>query len=47
MSVEPDEAEAAWDHDGTTYYFCSVACFERFRKEPERFISMDPSQRHM
>ena len=47
MSVEPDEAEAAWEHEGTTYYFCSLRCFERFRVDPSRFLSMDPSERQM
>ena len=47
MTVEPRDAAAAWDHGGTTYYFCSVGCFERFRAEPERFLAMDPSERRM
>jgi Cu+-exporting ATPase len=47
MSVDPDEAEAAWDHEGVTYYFCSVGCFERFRKDPVRYLSRDPSERGM
>lgn len=47
MTVEPDTAAAAWEHDGTVYYFCSVGCMERFREDPVRFVSMDPSERHM
>jgi Cu+-exporting ATPase len=47
MSVEPEHAAAAWDHEGTTYYFCSVGCFERFRADPGRFLAMDPSERGM
>ncbi|MDP9296868.1 MAG: YHS domain-containing protein [Actinomycetota bacterium] len=47
MSVEPDQAEAAWEHKGTTYYFCSVGCMERFRKDPETYLAMDPSERRM
>lgn len=47
MTVEPASAAAAWDHEGTTYFFCSLACFERFREEPEHFLSMDPSDRSM
>jgi Cu+-exporting ATPase len=47
MSVEPDNAEAAWEHEGTTYYFCSVGCMERFRKDPETYLAMDPSERRM
>jgi Cu+-exporting ATPase len=47
MAVEPDMAAAAWEHDGTTYYFCSVGCMERFRENPTEFLSMDPSKRSM
>ncbi len=47
MTVEEGSAAAAWEHEGTTYLFCSVACMERFREDPEHFISMDPSERSM
>ena len=47
MSVEPATAAAAWEHDGQTYYFCSVGCMERFRQDPDRFLSMDPAERRM
>ena len=47
MAVEPATAEAAWEHEGTTYYFCSVACWERFRADPGQFLGMDPSERSM
>jgi len=47
MSVDAETAAAAWEHDGQTYYFCSVGCMERFREDPEHFLSMDPSERQM
>ena len=47
MSVEPATAAAAWEHDGTTYYFCSVSCMERFRQEPARFLALRPEDRSM
>ena len=47
MTVEEGSAAAAWEHDGTTYLFCSVGCMERFRENPEHFVSMDPSERSM
>jgi YHS domain-containing protein len=47
MTVEPATAAAAWEHDGQTYYFCSVGCMERFRKDPAHFLTMDPSERQM
>ncbi|MEX0701386.1 MAG: YHS domain-containing protein [Planctomycetales bacterium] len=47
MTVEQDTAAAAWQHEGTTYLFCSVHCMERFRQDPDHFIHMDPSERSM
>jgi Cu+-exporting ATPase len=47
MKVQADSAAAAWEHDGATYYFCSVGCMERFRDDPERFIGLDRSERSM
>jgi YHS domain-containing protein len=47
MEVERGTAAAAWEHEGTTYLFCSVGCMERFREDPERFLTMDPSDRSM
>ena len=40
MAVEAASAAAAWEHDGVTYYFCSVGCMERFRQDPTRFVSI-------
>ena len=34
MNVERETAAAAWEHDGTTYLFCSIGCMERFREDP-------------
>lgn len=47
MTVEPPTAAAAWEHAGTTYYFCSAGCMERFRADPDTFLAMDPSERGM
>ena len=47
MSVDPATAGAAWQHDGKTYYFCSVGCMESFRRDPEHFLGLDPSERSM
>ena len=47
MAVDANTAAAAWEHDGTTYLFCSVGCLERFREDPVRFLSIDPSERSM
>lgn len=47
MTVEPETAATAWEVDGTVYYFCSTGCMERFRADPARFLTMDPSERQM
>jgi Cu+-exporting ATPase len=47
MTVRPETAAAAWEHDGQTYYFCSVGCMKRFREDPAHFLALDPSQRGM
>ena len=47
MGVEPETAAAAWEHDGKTYYFCSVVCWERFRGDPQRFFAAAPGDRSM
>lgn len=47
MTVEPESAAAAWEHEGTVYYFCSTPCFESFKADPQPFIDMDPSGRSM
>jgi len=47
MTITVDTAAAAWEHDETTYYFCSVACLERFRKDPQALLAQDPSERSM
>jgi Cu+-exporting ATPase len=45
MEVNPDDAAAAWQHAGTTFYFCSVVCMERFRADPGRFLNADQTGR--
>lgn len=38
MTVDPASAEWHYYHAGTTYYFCSRMCFEKFSAEPEPFL---------
>jgi Cu+-exporting ATPase len=47
MTVERETAAGAWEHRGETYYFCSVACLERFRSDPDHLLDLEPSERHM
>jgi P-type Cu+ transporter len=47
MQVTVDDAAAAWEYEGSTYYFCSLGCFERFRADPDGILAADPSMRSM
>jgi Cu+-exporting ATPase len=50
MTVDPDSAAGSVEHQGTTYYFCSQHCVEKFRKDPEAFLNKPPvihSQNHL
>jgi Cu+-exporting ATPase len=39
MTVEADRAAAHAEHKGTTYYFCSQHCHDRFVAEPSRYVN--------
>ena len=39
MSVNPDTARAKLAHNGRAYYFCCPGCAEKFRADPERYLS--------
>jgi len=39
MTVDPMAAAGKWDHDGTTYWFCSTSCLGRFRDAPEKYLA--------
>jgi Cu+-exporting ATPase len=47
MDVTAESAAGAWEHAGTTYYFCSVGCLKRFRIDPSHFLAMGPEERRM
>lgn len=39
MDVDPGKAAVASVHAGTTYYFCSTSCRDKFEKEPAKYAS--------
>lgn len=39
MMVDPLSAAGKFDHGGTTYYFCNPRCEERFRRDPDGYLS--------
>jgi len=36
MTVNPESAAGSHDYIGTTYYFCSTHCLQKFREDPEQ-----------
>ncbi len=38
MEVDPDQSAGSHTHDGTTYHFCSIHCWGRFRTNPEKYV---------
>lgn len=38
MEVEPSEAAANYEYEGTTYYFCAVGCKDKFAQDPEKYV---------
>jgi Cu+-exporting ATPase len=47
MSVDPSTAAGAWPHRGTTFFFCSVGCLERFKADPEGILATRAEDRSM
>jgi Cu+-exporting ATPase len=45
--MEVTRETAAGEHDGRTYYFCSTSCLERFKADPQSFLTRDASDRGM
>ncbi len=45
MTVDPATAPGSFAHQGTTYYFCSPGCLQKFRADPERYLSPGSSKR--
>ena len=39
MMVEEGTEAGTYKYKGTTYYFCSESCIERFKAEPEKFLA--------
>jgi len=42
MEIDPASAAATTEYEGTTYYFCAVACKEQFDAEPAKFLGAAP-----
>ena len=42
MTVTPERAAGKETYKDTTYYFCARSCLERFKADPERYLSPPP-----
>jgi len=45
MKVQPKIAVASFQYNNETYYFCAPRCYNRFRQNPEKFLS-EKSENH-
>jgi P-type Cu+ transporter len=43
MTVSPESSVGSFDYQGQTYYFCAVSCLNKFRQDPEAFLSPKPA----
>jgi Cu+-exporting ATPase len=43
MTVDPNRAAGSHHHNGRTYYFCALSCLERFKANPETYLSKKES----
>ena len=43
MTVKPESAAGSFEHDGTTYTFCSEHCLEKFKADPGAFLGGKPA----
>jgi len=39
MKVQEDLAKEKYKYRGVTYYFCAKGCYEKFKKDPEKYIA--------
>lgn len=44
MTVDPKTAAGSLVHAGTSFYFCSRHCLEKFRADPSRFLAGTPTE---
>jgi Cu+-exporting ATPase len=38
MAIDPNTAAATEEYQGKTYHFCSAACHDKFKAEPENYV---------
>ncbi len=46
MTVDPKNAAAAAVRSGSTYYFCSISCRDKFEQAPEKYAGAASQSGH-
>ncbi len=46
MQIEPMRAAGESTYQGTTYYFCSQECKDKFDKDPRKYADKAAQQEH-
>ena len=46
MDIDPATAAGKSEHNGQTYYFCSLGCKKAFDENPEKYIGKEPEYNH-
>ena len=41
MDITFESAQARTEHEGQTYYFCTIDCKESFDQDPEKYIARE------
>jgi Cu+-exporting ATPase len=44
MQVDPAKSAGSFAYKGTTYYFCSIRCLEKFKSDPDSFPTREETQ---
>ena len=39
MRVDPANSAGSFGYKGTTYHFCSIRCLEKFKSDPDSFLT--------
>src|SRR5262245_29841630 len=39
MNVTPEHSAGSFEYAGTTYYFCTKGCLQKFQSDPGKYIS--------
>jgi Cu+-exporting ATPase len=46
MDIDPATAAGKSEHNGQTYYFCSLGCKKAFDENPEKYLGKEHEHNH-